>query len=506
MKILLIRPHPGHGNDASLPPMGLGYLAGSLRRKGFDPEIWDLSLGRKTMREFEQRVARGVDAAVVGVQVYSRDVVHIRRFLDTLNPKLDAKTVLALGGPHPSVAPDHALEYFARADVAFIGEAETSFVQMALQLRERGSFSPEEIAGLAWRDGGVVCKNPQEFVQDLDALGHPAWDLIPPNRYHPESLSALAVRLPVAVLIAGRGCPFHCTFCSSRSIDGHIPRRHSVEHLLEDIRLFYNHYGVREIKLMDDNFTTNKRYVLDFCDAVSRLGYDLYFSIPCGVHVNTLDDEILDALKRIRIYNIAVALESGSQRIVDAMRKNIQLDHAITKIKHIAAKGIPVTCYFMIGYKDETVEDIKKTIRLSLSLPLIRAHFNAFCPFPGTEVFEELKREGRLSDVPWHLQHFEAVNYSFARGLDKRALTRWRIWALVRFYLLRPRNGVRLLAGVKSWYQISFIFEKTLDFFAIPRRNEVFVKVFRGARRKSRRLLGEAACPTEPRGNSRGFL
>ncbi len=469
MKVLLIRPDPGVAGDASLPPIGLGYLATSVRKEGLEPEIWDLTLGRRIREAFRRRLQKGLDGCVVGIQVYSRDVLAVKRLHDSLLPACTARTVVALGGPHPSVAPEHALRYLSRADVAFMGEAETSFGRMVRQVRDHGGVRKEDLAGAAWLENGEVRTTARTLIEDLDDLGHPAWDLIPPPRYHPETLSALAVRLPVAVLMAGRGCPFHCTFCSARSLDGHRPRKHSVAHLLQDIRLFHETYGVREIKLMDDNFTTNKGYVLDFCDRVQALRYDLQFSMPCGLHINTLDDEILDALKRIRMYNVAVALESGSQRIVDAMRKNINLEEAAAKIRHIASRGVPVTCYFMIGYKGETAADIRKTIRLALDLPLIRAHFNAFCPFPGTEVFEQLRREGKLKDIPWHLQHFEAVNYSFADGLSRKALTRWRIWALARFYILRPRNGLRLLAGLKSRQQLSIVARKFLDFFGLDR-------------------------------------
>lgn len=467
MKVLLIRPDPGVAGDASLPPIGLGYLASSVRRAGVEPEIWDLTLGRETRRAFRRRVEQGLDGDVVGIQVYSRDVLAVKRLHDSLLPACTDRTVVALGGPHASVAPEHALRYFSRADMVFIGEAETSFGETVRQVRERGAVRKEDLSNVAWLANGELRATPRTFAEDLDELGHPAWDLIPPPRYHPETLSALAVRLPVAVLMAGRGCPFHCTFCSARSLDGHRPRKHSVAHLLQDIRLFHERYGVREIKLMDDNFTTNKRYVLEFCDRVQALGYALQFSMPCGLHVNTLDDEVLDALKRIRMYNVAVALESGSQRIVDAMKKNIDLEAAVARIRHIASRGFPVTCYFMIGYRGETAADIRKTIRVALALPLVRAHFNAFCPFPGTEVFEELKREGKLQDIPWHLQHFEAVNYSFAEGLSRKALTRWRIWALTRFYILRPRNGLRLLAGLRNRHQLFMVGRKFVEFFGL---------------------------------------
>jgi len=469
MNVLLIRPHPGRANDACLPPIGLGYVAGYLRKHGLDPELWDLTLGANTVRGLKKRILNGPEADLIGIQVYSRDVYCVKEMFDALATILSPKTVVAIGGPHPTVAPEHSLRYFNRADVVFIGEAERSFAKMAIQLREQGSFSKEDLAGIAWMEGDEVRLNSQEFVEDLDMLGHPAWDLIPPNRYHPESLSGSTIRLPSAAIQVGRGCPFQCTFCSARSIDGHMPRKHSIPHVIEDIHLFHRKYGVREFKIMDDNFTIDKKYVLDFCNSVHVLGFDVVYSMPCGVHVNTLDDDILDALKTIGMRHIPVALESGSQRIVDAMRKNINLEDAGRKIHHIASKGFGVICYFMIGYKDETVDDIKKTIRLSLELPLLRAHFNSFCPFPGTEVFDQLKKEGRIKNISWHLQHFETVNFSFANGLDKATLTRWRIWALIRFYILRPSYGWKLLSQVKNRHQILFIIRKGLEFFGLWR-------------------------------------
>ena len=469
MKVLLIRPVPSQPSDSDTPPIGLGYLATNLRKIGIEPELWDLANGDRVYRRFLTRMRSADDVSLAGIQVYSRDIESARRLLAQITPRLSPKAVVALGGPHPSVAPEHALDYLKRADVAFMGEAERSFTELARQLQETGEFSREQLAGLAWMESGSLRTNPQDFCKDLDSLGHPAWDLIPPSHYHAEMLSGFTKRIPAAVLPTGRGCPMRCTFCSARSIDGHMPRKHSVSHLLEDIELFCNKYGVREIRVIDDAFTVNKNYVLNFCETVSRSGFDVVFSLPIGVHINTLDEQVLDALKTIGVYNIQVALESGSQRIVDAMKKHIQLDEAVDKIRLIAAKGFLITCYFIIGYKDETVEDLKKSIRLSLRLPLARIHINSFLPFPGTEVFDQLVSEGKIKDIPWHLQHFETVNCSFAQGLSQKELTRWRIWWLIRFYILRPTYGFRLLTQVKNAKQFFFILKKSLEYFGVSK-------------------------------------
>ena len=138
--VLLIRPNPGKSIYASIPPLGIGYLATNLRKAGIEPEIWDLALGGKVIKEFKKRVGQKLDADLVGLQTYSRDVAQTKAFMDWLSPRLSPKTTVVLGGPHASVATEHALTYLDRANFAFFGEALSEMKKVVWLTRQEAVY------------------------------------------------------------------------------------------------------------------------------------------------------------------------------------------------------------------------------------------------------------------------------------------------------------------------------------------------------------------------------
>ncbi len=164
LRILLIRPFSERSAYASTPPLGLGYIAASLRKGGFDPEIWDLDLGRGKIRAFKEMIARDPPADIIGIQAYTRDADPARRFLAWLAPSLPEKTVVVLGGPHATIGTDQALTYFERADFAIVGEGERPTATMARQLADRGEIDRTGVSGLAWLQNGKVERNPQVVI------------------------------------------------------------------------------------------------------------------------------------------------------------------------------------------------------------------------------------------------------------------------------------------------------------------------------------------------------
>lgn len=472
MKVLLVRPASDRSLYADVPPLGLGYLATAARRAGAGVELWDLARGRDTRNRFRERARRLDDVDVLGFQMYSRDIRVLRSLFDEI--EIPERTVVIAGGPHPSAAPVETLQLFPRIDAAFTGESERSLTGLLCGLRARDEIRWGEFDGVTHRDGDRFVSTPQVFELDLDALGPPAWDLIPPDLYHGEMMAGAARRVPVAMVPCGRGCPYHCTYCSARTVDGFRARRHSVPYMIDEFRFFRDRHGVREIKLIDDNLTVSKPYIIALADAVCAAGLDLAFAAPSGMHIHTLDDAVLHALRRMGFYSIPVALESGSQETVERMKKNLDLEHAEERIRRMVTLGFEVTAYFMLGYKDETRAELRRTLDLATRLPLTRIHLNAFFPFPGTPVHAELEREGRLQPVDWDLFNFETVNCSYAADMGIRELHAWRVWGLFRFYVLRPARLWKMFSGVRSRRQAVFIFAKAAEFLGLGRLADRF--------------------------------
>ena len=459
MKVLLLRPpNPKRNMYASVPPLGLGYLATTFRQRGHTPDLWDLGKERFETERFVSRL-RETKPEMVGVQAYSRDISVTRDLVRTIRTALP-DSVIVIGGPHPSTAPEHTLQYIDAADYAFVGEAEIGFADLA-----DGKTELSEIPGLVRRDSdGTVLVNPPAFPDDLDGLGFPAWDLMPPNLYHGETMAGFSRLSPVGIISTSRGCPYQCSFCATKIINGRKVRYHSTDHILEEIAILTKKYGIREIKIIDDNFTTSRKRVLEFCERARRDFPGIAFSFPGGVRLDTLDDQVLEALKSTGVYSLSVAIESADTEVLRHMRKNIDLQQAREKIALIRKHGLEAVAFFIVGYPTDTEASIRRTIDFALSLDIARAHFNCFTPFPGTPAAETVKELNPEFSPRWEDLHIESPNYT-PKGISLKRLRMLRKWGLIRFYM-RPKIIFGIFRSIRSTTQLRFLFGKTLEYFS----------------------------------------
>ena len=248
---------------------------------------------------------------------------------------------------------------------------------------------------MIWRESGEIKINPPVFPENLDSLGSPDWNLINPCNY-PFQTSYLTKSKFVAPLIMTRGCPYQCTFCSCRSVTGHRIRSHSVPYIIEEIKFLKSNFGIKEICFIDDNFLVLRHLVIDLCEQIIKQKLDIKWSC-FGIRLDLVDKDILSLMEKSGCYLLTVGIESGSQRILDHMKKNLTLDLIKEKITLInTITNIKIIGNFILGYPMEIEEDVYKTIRLAKILPLYGANFFPFHPTPGTEIFDELMAEKRI--------------------------------------------------------------------------------------------------------------
>ncbi|MCB9480163.1 MAG: B12-binding domain-containing radical SAM protein [Deltaproteobacteria bacterium] len=461
MKAVLIRPDSNGYVTAATPPLGLAYLHAGLKKAGVDVEVADLGHQDLTRKKLFERLAAD-PPDLVGVQAFTRSLFATKDVIDGIDTAIPKSVPIVVGGPHPSALPTETLDEIPRATYVLTGEADESLPALAAELAKGDRANPEAVTGLYWRENGQVRGTAQHLPQDLDSLGHIDWDYMKPLSYRAEELTGFTKYTPAAQVYTSRGCPYLCEYCSVHVVNGRKIRRHSAEFVLEDMERLHKGMGFPEIRIMDDNFPTQRKYVLDFCEKLAAKNWDLAVSMPCGVHLQLIDDELLDALKSIGVYGVAVAVEAGSDRILKAMKKGINIKLVKEKTKLITAKGLDATGYFILGYPTETREEIKTTIKLSRSLGLTRAHYNVFMPFPGTKITERLETSGQLETIPWEHHHFESVNFSYCE-VSADELRRLRKMALYSFYL-RPHILWHFLTKLSSARQFVFVLRKFLEY------------------------------------------
>lgn len=460
MRILLLKPY--NLSDHIQPSLGLGYLAASVRDNN-EVRILDCIKERIDIPKLE-KIVRAGRFDLIGLQCYTFDIKFVKSALDMIKA-IDKGIVTVIGGPHPSAEPEETMHYFGKElDFAFRGEAEKGFRYLTEYLdgKRKGLL---DIPGLVWRDKGSVRMNESFFEQDLDSIGMVAWDLIRPDTYPESQHGAFYKKFPIAPIMLTRGCPYDCTFCAGKVISGRRHRKRSIPNAINEVKLLYHEYGIREFHIIDDNFTLDKGYAKGFLNELESLRLDISWALPNGIRMENLDAEFLGQMKRTGLYLVSLGIESGSDRVLGLMKKRLDVDRIREKVKLIADSGLDAAGFFILGFPGETKSEIERTIRFSMELGLMRANFFTYLPFPGTESYTDLKKSGELNKVNWNKFYFSKAAYS-PSGITNKELRWLQRKAFLRFYF-RPKVLLKNLSGIRSFRHFKFLFKRFLNWILL---------------------------------------
>jgi anaerobic magnesium-protoporphyrin IX monomethyl ester cyclase len=480
MRVLLVR--PSNRTPVVIPNYPLGYLASALRTRGHEVTYIDCVKERWDTGTFKRWLARlDEKPEMVGYQAFSFDVGPVRRHMQDVRDVLP-HAVQTVGGPFPTGEPDEIFSFFPDAEFAFASEAEEGLPMIAdlvgdiapeqrrAHLRE-GKLSLTHIPGLIWRNGDVAACNPVRVVADLDAIPMPAWDLIDPASYPHQAHGTFTRQIPSAATIATRGCPYPCTFCAAGINSGKPVRWRSVENLMDEIQHLHFQYGIKELHFEDDNFTLKRERVLEFCEALSRLDLGITWALPNGLRLDKLDKEVLQAMERAGCYAFAVGIESGNQRVLNAMAKHLTLEQIETQLHLIReTTKIDVTGFFILGFPGETRAEMNDTLRFAQRLPIVKANFGNYMPHPGTSEYSRLKAAGKLDGIRWEEMFEYSVPYA-PEGISKDELRKLLRRAFFRFYA-RPKVVWSFIRQIHSFGQVQALGQRFFYVAGLGRRKE----------------------------------
>lgn len=442
MKVLLVKP-PQKTNEVQ-PPLGLGYLASTIKDFA-DVQILDCIKEKYNTNDFKKFIINN-QFDIIGFQCYTVDL-NIVKELIKITKKTNPNTIAFVGGPQPSLDPINTLKYL-EADYGFCGEAEIGFPLLIKKTNLK------KILGLIYKDKNKIIVNPNKLVENLDNY-QIGWEFFKLNEYPLAPHGAFCKQYPTAPLIITRGCPFQCTYCGAHLISGRKIRSHSVNYIINQIEFLNKNYGIKEIHIEDDNFTINKKYVIDFCNKLINKNLGITFTFPNGIRVDTLNSSLIKLMKKAGLYSVSVGIESGSDRILKLMNKNLTTSTIKEKINLLTKEDIEVIGFFIVGYPGETKQDILKTIKFSKSLKLKRATFSAFKPFPGTLIYNELVKNGELKGLKWENFSLDKIAWS-PKGISNKQLKILRRKAFLEFYL-RPKILFKMLLEIKNFQNFKFI-------------------------------------------------
>jgi radical SAM superfamily enzyme YgiQ (UPF0313 family) len=296
--------------------------------------------------------------------------------------------IAVIGGPHPTALPREALMETG-ADAAYLYEVEHTLLE-SLEAVLQGKLSPA-LEGVAYLEDGKLIKGPPGIpIEDLNNLPRLDYGDIPFRVYSTKQQTIRFPRQrPMATFITSRGCPHKCSFCMN--FMGRRWRYKSAQHVLSEIEDLVNRFGVRELWILDDNFTNKKSRTLEICEGIRKNHPKITIRFPNGVRADRIDEDIVKALKAAGCYNIAFGIESGNQAILDKLGKGIRLERMREAVGLANKHGLLTSGFFVLGLPGDTEQTIHDSIRFAVTSGLSDASFFIATPYPGTRLWDAVK-------------------------------------------------------------------------------------------------------------------
>ena len=428
MKICLISPPYNSAVKSvvgvSSPPLGLAYIA-SVLRQSHEVKIIDSNILNYTIGDVEEEL-RSFNPDVVGITSVTPSIYEAYKVAETAKKvREDCKVVL--GGPHATFMPRQTMEECEYIDIIVRGEGEETTSELIENIEKGAPLN--EVKGITFREKNkIIDTEPRPFIKNIDDIPFPSRDLLPMQLYKFNGVK-------YTTMLTSRGCPFKCSFCSSSRLFGGYWRGRSPENVLEEMKIVYEEYGIRNIEFTDDTFTLNQERAEKICDEIIKQGWDI--SWGASSRVDTLSKKLVEKMKKAGCWIIFLGIESGSQKILDAIGKRITLEQVKKAVKILKDAGIQVLGSFIIGFVQDTKETIKETIKFAKSLNLNYAEFSILTPYPGTPIFDYAKKHGVLLTEDW--SKYTAVEPIVKiEGVSEKEIKALFQKAYITFYL-RPR-------------------------------------------------------------------
>jgi radical SAM superfamily enzyme YgiQ (UPF0313 family) len=433
----------------------LAYLAAVAEQRGDEVVIHDGDVDDRPL----EALARELAPEVVGITANTTQISAAWR--DAALVKSLSPAPIVLGGPHPTTLPEEsAAKPFV--DVVVRSEGESTWLKL-LSMWDAGPGAPlgagqESPDGITFRtqDGTIVSTPDQAPIPaaELNEMPLPAWHLFRLDRYTNLQPTVDQVDGPSLPILTSRGCPYRCSYCSQ--IGPRRWRARSVDSVVGEWRWLVEEQGAAEIGVLDDSFNINRQRVLDICQRLVEEGLNqVPWIMINGIRANLADEEVLGAMKRAGCIRAAFGVESGNQTILDSVvDKQLTLDQVRSAFRAARKVGMETIGFFIIGLPGETEATMDDTIRFACELDPLVANFSIATPFPGTQMYEMVRAQGRMLAESWDDYIFFEGKARFEMpGLPAELVERKWKEAYRRFYL-RPKRVGRTLMRKETWLRL----------------------------------------------------
>jgi radical SAM superfamily enzyme YgiQ (UPF0313 family) len=457
------------------PPIGIAYVAAALEARGLPVRIVD-AVGenprqitpegdphfvRVGLRDDEILAKIPSDTTILGVScMFSEEWPLMRHIIQVLRRAHPDATFVG-GGEHITAAPEFSLRDCPALDACVLGEGEETFVDLVEAIRDGRSV--DEVPGIGFLDSGAFRRTaPRARVREIDRIPRPAWHLVPLANYLDNGFGYGIGRVRSYPILASRGCPFECTFCSSPEMWTTRWYARDPTDVLNEMGWAIETYRAENFDFYDLTAIVRKDWIREFCRLLIERRYGVTWQLPVGTRSEALVDDVLPLLRESGCRYMAYAPESGSPTVLHRIRKKVKLDRMTASMREAVAAGLTVKCNFVMGFPGETKRELWETVRFCYELAGIGIHdvnVGPFCPYPGSELFVELQREGRLGTLDDRYFQMLALyadltrSRSWSEHVSDRELLFFRHTAMATFYgHAFARRPLRLLSLVGNVY------------------------------------------------------
>jgi radical SAM superfamily enzyme YgiQ (UPF0313 family) len=433
-RILLINPGlPPSGWIAleKLPPLGLAYLAAVLEKQGVEVQIFDNYLKGKSNQSLVELVVE-FDPDIVGISCTTATYLSCLDIAKRIKKRFPQKIILA-GGPHPTLFPEAVLKD-GFIDAVVIGEGEETLSELAVNTDKENW---PQIAGIAFKDKDkIIFTEKRLAIAKLDDLPMPARHLLPMEEY-PKIVEFLDVS-PVYSVNTSRGCPFNCSFCSVRIIWGRSYRSFSPVRVVDEIQQMVEKYGAKGIYFREDNFTFDSKRVLEICSLLKERGINIQWI--CESRVEHIKEEVLKEMHDVGCKAIWFGVESGSERILKIVDKQITKENALRAFSLCKKHNIKSGASFILGLPGEEEVDMYQTLDFADELDAYWTWFNYYLGIPGSRLYETVIKEKLYDQIDSSgIARIRTKEFNYQQAM------RIRHKIMLIYYFLKPRRLFRLI-------------------------------------------------------------
>lgn len=437
-----------------IPPLGVAYIAGVLQENGFKTEIIDDFVVNIGMKGILDKI-KDKKPKIVGISCLTPSA-NITFAIAREIEKFDKNIVIVSGNIHASFFAEEILKS-QDIDIIVHGEAEYTFLEITKSILENRPIN--SIKGISFKENNIITHNQHiPPIEDLDKLPYPSWELLQIKKYNFLPYNIDSGRC--ISMLTSRGCPYKCIFCSLPYISKKYRTRKPLN-VIEEIKYVEEKYKIRQIAFVDAIFSLNNDFGIKFCEEIIKNKINKKISWICETRVDLIDKELIKLMRLANCKRILFGIESATEEILNDISKKYTLEQIKKSVQICKKAGIEVGGFFMLGLPKDTKETCERTISFAKELDLDFAKFAITVPFPGSKLYDDLKREYKLNRDDW--ENFttfnpDAKNLVYAPDMmSKEELIEIQKKAHLMFYL-QPRIILKTIFRI-SKFPLSYIFQ-----------------------------------------------